>query len=370
MTNSASNPGIVIDSDELLPREVNCVWRAYYRDIVSGVVATLLIAAIAIFGFSYMVLDLFLRLRHSTLIALIIGLTLGLCAVSYGLAGAVSEYRLLRRDLTSACCQIVRVSSTYVLYVYLPYKYHTFNALAFDCGDHTLLLVGEWWKPKRGRPDIAWHPASAQKSFPNSNFSIRRLPLSGRVLSVEVDGTKLKAKREKPVEPVIELDVPNFMDSYYVEKKLADITLKHLVESKFFSTILEDMNYPILAFTPNGVMLCSNYSNLKQCMASEYKSGWYNNLEVIDASGNSALIGSARPTGSLFIAMLLGRMITVEFTAVSSLGTQSLEAVRSRVLEFLSVYPGMYQSAGVFEEVERRVKSASQISDIISALKL
>jgi len=53
------------------------------------------------------------------------------------------------------------------------------------------------------------------------------------------------------------------------------------------------MQFPVLAFTPNGVMPYSKPDNLLRCMAHEYDMGWYKDLEIVDSEGVCAVVRSA-----------------------------------------------------------------------------
>ena len=45
---------------------------------------------------------------------------------------------------------------------------------------------------------------------------------------------------------------------------------------------IESLTYPILAFTPNGVMPYSKYDNLRRVMKHEYDMNWFKDLEIVD----------------------------------------------------------------------------------------
>ena len=127
------------------------------------------------------------------------------------------------------------------------------------------------------------------------------------------------------------------------------------------------MTFPVLAFTPNGVMPYTHYENILRVMKHEYEKDWYDDLELIDSNGVCVVVRSTKIVREPFFAKLFGRMVEVEIQESERLADYDVNAVRSRVLEFLSIYPDMYRSAGIYDEILRRVIQAENIMQIVRA---
>ena len=127
------------------------------------------------------------------------------------------------------------------------------------------------------------------------------------------------------------------------------------------------MNFPVLAFTPNGVMPYSEPDNLLRCMAHEYDLGWYNQLELVDSSGGCAVVESAKIVKEPVLARVLGRMVEVKLVNAAKLTDYDTAATKDRVIEFLSIYPDMYQTAGVYDEILNKVNRASSTREVVMA---
>lgn len=127
------------------------------------------------------------------------------------------------------------------------------------------------------------------------------------------------------------------------------------------------MQFPILAFTPNGVMPYTKPENLLRCMAHEYDLGWYNQLELIDCAGTCAVIESATVVKQPVLARMFGRMVEVEILNAIKLADYDVAQAKDRTMEFLNIYPDMYQSAGVYDEIIKQVERASTTQEIVQA---
>ena len=127
------------------------------------------------------------------------------------------------------------------------------------------------------------------------------------------------------------------------------------------------MAFPVLAFTPIGVMPYSRYENLLRVMKHEYDNKWYDNLEVVDSGGICAVVRSAKIVKEPMFAKLFGRMVEVEIQESENLTDYDVDSVRDRVLEFLSIYPEMYQSAGVYDDIVGKVTQARTTGEIVRA---
>ena len=127
------------------------------------------------------------------------------------------------------------------------------------------------------------------------------------------------------------------------------------------------LTFPVLAFTPNGVMPYSRYENLLRIMKHEYEMNWYKDLEIVDTEGTCVVVRSARIVKEPILAKLFGRMVEVEIQEAEKLADYDVDSTRSRVLEFLSLYPEMYQSAGLYDELVKRVGEAATSADVVKS---
>lgn len=130
---------------------------------------------------------------------------------------------------------------------------------------------------------------------------------------------------------------------------------------------IESLTYPILAFTPNGVMPYSKYDNLRRVMKHEYDMNWFKDLEVVDSAGACAVIRSARIVKQPMLASIFGGMIEVELEDAERLCEYDLVTTKDRVQEFLRLYPDGYQSQGILDELETKIEKASSVRQVVEA---
>lgn len=130
---------------------------------------------------------------------------------------------------------------------------------------------------------------------------------------------------------------------------------------------IASMTFPVIAFTPNGVMPYSRYEKLLRVMKQEYDMRWYDDLEIVDTQGVCAVVRRAKIVKEPILAKLFGRMVEVEIEESERLADYDVENVRDRVLEFLSIYPDMYQSAGIYDNIVGRVTRAKRTAEIVRA---
>jgi hypothetical protein len=116
---------------------------------------------------------------------------------------------------------------------------------------------------------------------------------------------------------------------------------------------VSSLAFPVLAFAPNGIVPYSRYENLLSVTRREYDKGWFDNLELVDSSGVSAVVQSVRVLSRSPLSWLIGGTVSVEIVEAKMLAVYDVDAVRSRVLEFLSIYPDMYESSGLDEITEK-----------------
>lgn len=102
-------------------------------------------------------------------------------------------------------------------------------------------------------------------------------------------------------------------------------------------------------------------------MKHEYDMNWYKDLEIVDTKGACVVVHSARIVKEPLMAKMFGRMVEVEIQEAEKLTDYDVESTRSRVLEFLSLYPEMYQSAGFYDELVKRVRKAATPADVVKS---
>jgi hypothetical protein len=129
--------------------------------------------------------------------------------------------------------------------------------------------------------------------------------------------------------------------------------------------VISSMSFPVLAFTPNGVMPYSRYENFLRVMKHEFDQRWFDELEVVDSSGRCAVVHGAKILSEPVLARLFGRMVEVRIDSSEELTTYDVAAVRSRVLELLSLYPAAYQSAGIYDSIVERIMIAETTAEIV-----
>ena len=102
-------------------------------------------------------------------------------------------------------------------------------------------------------------------------------------------------------------------------------------------------------------------------MKREYEMNWYKDLEIVDTNGTCVVVRSARIVKEPMLAKLFGRMVEVKIQEAEKLADYDVDATRSRVLEFLSLYPDVYQSAGLYDDLVMRVGKATTSADIVKS---
>jgi len=102
-------------------------------------------------------------------------------------------------------------------------------------------------------------------------------------------------------------------------------------------------------------------------MKHEYEMNWYKDLEIVDTRGTCVVVRSARILKEPMLASLFGRMVEVEIQEAEKIADYDVDSTRSRVTEFLSLYPDMYQSAGFYDELVKRVGKAATSAEIVKS---
>jgi hypothetical protein len=126
-----------------------------------------------------------------------------------------------------------------------------------------------------------------------------------------------------------------------------------------------DIAFPVLAFTPIGIVPYTSLSRLSRCMVREYRMGWYNELEIIDSCGMCFVIHGAVPHKVPWCARLFGKQIEVQIVQMDCCGELAISAIRDRVREFMEIYSHQFIARGDFERIVKMVDAAATASDVI-----
>ena len=143
--------------------------------------------------------------------------SLPVLALVFGAAAVFGSYYSTRRirsdlrlDLANQVCEEWHISSDEVVEA-VPVG--SWPCLVVACGSQTIVLAGGWWEfGQGGRSDIEW-TGLGKNRFPTDQFSIRRLPKSGRILAVVVKGKRMQIKyRDSAHTPLLSVDHPGYVD--------------------------------------------------------------------------------------------------------------------------------------------------------------
>lgn len=104
----------------------------------------------------------------------------------------------------------------------VSFQKSSLEGIALDCGADVLFLIGAWWLNKN-RLDV-FENNKYRHRFPARRFCIRFLPISGRVLFVEILDEILRVNEPKPLEPIVDL-----VFSKYAEVVLVNQTLQSMI---------------------------------------------------------------------------------------------------------------------------------------------
>ncbi|PHS14346.1 MAG: hypothetical protein COA78_05945 [Blastopirellula sp.] len=161
----------------------------------------------------------------SPLLSLGIALTCGSFAALCMLGISFLDWPLVRKDLDAGVCLEAEIIASRSIAVRFPQN--SLSAIALDCGDDTVVLLGEWWLNET-QIDI-WGTQKIRKDFPSTHFSIRYLPISGKVLSVNISGKKLRTEESETSEPILDLDFSKYAEIVHVNNPLDAIMHKREV---------------------------------------------------------------------------------------------------------------------------------------------
>lgn len=200
--------------------------RESTKDIRGNMLFAYLFATFWIFGAAG-ILQFFLAIDVTPsvlLLAMISILMLGIIGPLFAVFAFLPEHRALRADLDAGICEKITVVPARAIVVLLM---NGAEGIALDCGSHVVVLQHSWWA-NDAPAGIKWSPKNSKRWFPSSRFSIYRLPRTGRVIAVEVEGEKIDvelADTESPDCALLELEFPKTMDCYFIEMPFEDVKL-------------------------------------------------------------------------------------------------------------------------------------------------
>lgn len=130
------------------------------------------------------------------------------------------------------------------------------------------------------------------------------------------------------------------------------------------------LTVPAVAFTIHGILPVYNFDHLLRVSRREYDAGWYDSLEVVDCNGNCVVVHSVSIVKESFLAKFFGGVVQVRVDVAEQLGAYDVSSLQNRVLEWLDIYPCMYESAGTYDELTKRVRAAASVHEIIDVVVL
>lgn len=222
MTSSPSGSSITVTTSDLAEEVATDVRRSFLRDLRFDMICVF-VAGFALGGGGAQVVAWFTSWELSSPKFFAFGFAFGLFGSLWIGAAQMRDFWRLRADLAHGRCEIVRISPRSAIHAHLG---DDVPAIAFDCGAQTLVIVGNWWKRPRAHCRVNWTKSGTQKQFPSSDFTLTLLPLSGRVLAVEVNGSKIKVKSSFPVGPIIPDRSDNWRDCFTVDEPLQELERK------------------------------------------------------------------------------------------------------------------------------------------------
>ena len=214
-----NNPNVNITSVELDPVHRQRIWKTYRRMLFTDLLSTFAIIGFFSMGFAYVIIALAINIEFKKLTALSLGIGAASLASIYLSIKEIELFLKLRIDLSKNKCERLMITASEAIAVDLPDGRH---AIALNCGKHTLIILKSWWKNVQ-RVDIEWSPAKCRNTFPVAKFVMDRLPESGLVVGVRVDGERLKVKNGRFIKVDPKMAIPKYVDSYLLTIRLGDI---------------------------------------------------------------------------------------------------------------------------------------------------
>lgn len=195
------------------------VWRNYTRGLLNDLAVTFAVVSFFVLGLVRVILALVGNIQAPEKVAVAVGCAAGILACSYLAVMTAAHFREVKSDLRAGKCEAVSVAAAEARAVDLP---DGRAAVALNCGEHTLVIIGNWWKSSL-RKNIEWSFRGPNRAFPATRFVLNRLPGSGVVVSINVIGERLRVKRGAPMEPELHLSIPKYMNAYWINRNLREL---------------------------------------------------------------------------------------------------------------------------------------------------
>ena len=219
---SSKSPSAISLRSIKLPEEVRAsVWASRFRQVKSDGVIIFVVFTFLGFGIAGIARALFFSDLSSTL-SVVIGISCGLVAMLCVAFLNFVDLPLIRIDLKAGTLVEAQVVCERAVRVRI--KGSSLVAVALDCGDDVLVLIGEWWLNKN-RLNI-WENPMSRKEFPAKRFRIHYLPRSGQVLKVHLDEGPLRIDESDLVEPTISLNCSKYAEVVYVNQDFQSLTVE------------------------------------------------------------------------------------------------------------------------------------------------
>lgn len=235
MMNSSSDSSITVTPSDLTDEVATNVRRSSWHDLRLDMIGVFVIGFVLGSGGSQVVAWI-TSWELSSPKFLAFGVTFGTLGSLWMGAAEMRDLWRLRGELSNGQCEIVRITPKVAYHAHLG---DDVPAIAFDGGSQTLVIVGNWWIRTLASGRVNWIKSGTQTRFPSTDFSITRLPLTGRVIAVEVNGSKLKVEPDDPEDPTmrwIETEQSIDQDCFIIDKPLQDVLRTTPPKSSLYSS--------------------------------------------------------------------------------------------------------------------------------------
>ena len=172
-----------------------------------------------ILGFAFAgVVEWLFALELTPILTVAIALSTGFVGLFLMLVLDLYDWPSVRSEIAQGECLEIEVMTTHAISVRFPNSNQ--QGLALDCGENTVVLIGNWWISKL-RPELWLNPEMCTM-FPSSHFKLCYLPISHYVLFVEPFGKPLRIKDEENdiPEPTMNIDFPKNAEVTHVNQPL------------------------------------------------------------------------------------------------------------------------------------------------------
>jgi hypothetical protein len=135
---------------------------------------------------------------------------------------------------------------------------------------------------------------------------------------------------------------------------------------------LASATFPTLSLSKGVALVSRGPADLTTCRSAGLRRGWYNDLLLVDSSGQGWQIGGARKlhgVGPLWgYNIFLNQKIRVELLLSKGPLAVSVGDLRERVLKSFRTWHG-WEEEGTFPALKANIEKAHSVSEIISLLE-